>query len=501
MHSTSATIQNLPIEIFSLIFEYYQSENLEEPNDELAEVIVSHVCSAWRSIAIGNPKLWSWYANRHEKKHKQELERLAVYLERSSNHPLYLWFVIKSYSPRPHILRQKVFTDTTEYRAISLLQKATEHTRRWRCISIDIRGRHESYQRSWCFFSPPQNLSFPELETFEVYMPRLLHNAYLEELFGGELATPKLWFVRVDPIPFVHFNPPRSITTLELHWEYRDPLPSMPKFLEALCDIMASPTLTTVCIIGEMFDKEYTKEFLTKRKRLSTFIKNLRCSSAIFSSAIFRHFQFPRLELLWLREIVFREIFEDVQSIDPTLKIFPSLRTLILLNCYSDQDSYMTSLAQYTQNVKHLYILQDPELLVGVHLVDPDSERSAFSLIVDEKILSSTTIWPDLDIVTFSRPTHDKISSEQVASCIDIVQNRKKEFMLHIPRYNAESWESEDLVLWASLSATGKLEIIPVTDIYVSIGRWLPWPSRLPPGIKRPFELQDGDSFFGPIYL
>ncbi|KAH9483556.1 hypothetical protein JR316_0003026 [Psilocybe cubensis] len=491
-----ASALSLPIELLYFIFEHLQNQTQEEPNDLLAEIVVSHVCSAWRSIAIGYPRFWSWYAYRHEKRHKQELERLVVYLERSCNHPLYLWFVLRSYLPGPRILHPRAHSDTKESRAISLIQKATKHARRWRCISIDIRGAEESYQRSSSFFSPLQNLSFPELETFEVYVPRLLYSAYLDDLFGGELATPKLWFVRIDPISSLHFNPPHSITTLELHWEYGDPYPLMPEFLEVLLEIMASPMLTTVSIIGEMFDDACTTGFLSKRKRFSTSIKNLRCSSSIFSSAIFRHFQFPRLEMLFLQEIVLRRIF-NFRPIDPILKIFPRLRTLILLNCYSLTRECIISLAQYTQNVKHLYILQDPALLIGVHLVDYE-ERSVFFAIVDEKILSNTTIWPDLDTVMFSTPLPHVISSEQVASCIDIVQIRKKQCMLRIPRYNAKYWESEDPVLWASFSDTGKLEIIPV-DANKSIGRWLPWPSRKLQGIKRLADIYNGDPFLRPI--
>lgn len=486
--NTYTSISNLPTELLALIFEAYQCKG------QLAEIIISHVCHAWRSISIGCPKLWSQYAYLNDKRHKHEFDRLVVYLERSRNQPLHLWFMLKSYTfnldDDSQVLRRQEF-DTKESRAFGLFQKATEHAHRWRSISIDIQGKDDSDQRTSSLLLPLQNLSFPNLEAFEVHTPRLSNNIYLDDLFNPEKATPKLSFVRMDPTSFVHFIPPHNITTLELHWEYEDPYPLMPEFFEALWDIMASPTLINLSIIGEMFDLHSIKEFLTKAKPLSTCLKNLRCSSPSFSNIMCRHIHFPRLELLILREVDLWELWED--PIDRNVEIFPALRTLILLNCEGPFMSDLTTLSQYTRNINHLFIVQDADFMEE----DPFDlgERSAFFSMV--KMSAHIILWPDLDTITFSRPVDYLVSLEEVKSYIDVIQCRSKRCILRLPRYNAELWESVNPTLWTAFSATGQLEIISTDAAKESLGSWVPWPSREVQGIKRPAG--DEDPFFNPF--
>ncbi|KAJ7573220.1 hypothetical protein C8J56DRAFT_740434, partial [Mycena floridula] len=53
-----APIRRVPVDIFSEIFSHCIPENLEIFGSSSAPLLLSHVCKAWRSMALGNPRLW-----------------------------------------------------------------------------------------------------------------------------------------------------------------------------------------------------------------------------------------------------------------------------------------------------------------------------------------------------------------------------------------------------------------------------------------------------------
>jgi len=53
--------QDFPAEIIEEVFDYCLPDNTldqKQPNVRIAPMLLCHVCSQWRSIALQSPKLW-----------------------------------------------------------------------------------------------------------------------------------------------------------------------------------------------------------------------------------------------------------------------------------------------------------------------------------------------------------------------------------------------------------------------------------------------------------
>ncbi|PPR06448.1 hypothetical protein CVT26_006463 [Gymnopilus dilepis] len=134
IRNTSVPILKLPNEITCMIFDYAlvlsvrMVEDLTMINGETKwppgfEVVISHVCHQWRSIALSYPQLWSHF--RYDIMHCSLVpsKRFDVYLERSRSMGLELWFNVRSAS--------KTIGDIHK-----LLKKAVHHFARWRRFTL-----------------------------------------------------------------------------------------------------------------------------------------------------------------------------------------------------------------------------------------------------------------------------------------------------------------------------------------------------------------------------
>lgn len=96
LYNETAPVLNLPTEILCQIFEDTQdaSRMHRASRHPCVEVIISHVCRGWRSVALSFPPLWSTfrYDSICDRAHRQLGNRLDVYLDRSSSHLLDLYF-------------------------------------------------------------------------------------------------------------------------------------------------------------------------------------------------------------------------------------------------------------------------------------------------------------------------------------------------------------------------------------------------------------------------
>ena len=86
----------LPNEIFCSIFIHARNASLVSGFFSLTarpqEIIISHVCGLWRSIALNYPSLWDTirYGTPRSSKIKVK-DRFAAYIERSGNNLLDIW--------------------------------------------------------------------------------------------------------------------------------------------------------------------------------------------------------------------------------------------------------------------------------------------------------------------------------------------------------------------------------------------------------------------------
>ena len=87
------SILDFPKEIQSEIFTFAHRDN---SNDETlllpVEVILSHVCSEWRNIAINLPFLWTAFKFETRRRASPPVEKLQEYLVRSKIQLLELYF-------------------------------------------------------------------------------------------------------------------------------------------------------------------------------------------------------------------------------------------------------------------------------------------------------------------------------------------------------------------------------------------------------------------------
>ena len=131
LYNETAHVSNLPIEILCQIFEAAQDASrihrgFEHP---FVEVIISHVCRAWRSVALSFPPLWSTFRQYCicDQAYYQLGNRLDVYMERSSSQLLDFYFHLR-YSTRSRGLFKFI------------LESTLPHVARWRCFFFDFRG-------------------------------------------------------------------------------------------------------------------------------------------------------------------------------------------------------------------------------------------------------------------------------------------------------------------------------------------------------------------------
>ena len=119
VYNETAPVFNLPVEILCQIFK--AAQDASRIHNPFVEVIISHVCRGWRSVALSFPPLWSTL--RHDsicdQADCQLGNRLDVYLERSSSHLLDLDFHF-GYSTRSRVSFK------------SILESTLPHVARWR---------------------------------------------------------------------------------------------------------------------------------------------------------------------------------------------------------------------------------------------------------------------------------------------------------------------------------------------------------------------------------
>ena len=217
---------SLPVEVTSLVFRYLMGSDDQlaiEPHfpssldnrrpkhvGVLMEVILSHVCRLWRSIALDLPSLWTTY--RYDSyifyPPGPSLHRLEAYLERSRNHLVDLKFDFR------------IAHGISHYDCGSRLQmiaKIMAHVTRWRRIFI-IADKNTPILDLLDNF---KKVSAPHLEHLNTCMGSYGASTRLGQirdlhpmLFKG--GAPKLCSVAVDYLNHLVVSPLSSITTLRI---------------------------------------------------------------------------------------------------------------------------------------------------------------------------------------------------------------------------------------------------------------------------------------------
>lgn len=240
---TRSKPSELPNEIFGLILCLVQRNVWINPAPLPAEVTLSHVCRHWRRFTLALPSLWSVfrYDGSHFATHRERVpvKRLAVYLERSKQHPVELFFDLDHF-------QEDHLGDWTD--VLSMVEQIIPHLQRVR--ELHVLSFKDKIDK---FLSKLVDASAPLLEALTIrgeWQPELMESAdskWSPQIFTG--GTPSLKYLRFDDKPFSQ-PPIQSIVHLRL-----EEVPEMESLEEEfspsmLRELLSLPYLETFSIWG-----------------------------------------------------------------------------------------------------------------------------------------------------------------------------------------------------------------------------------------------------------
>ena len=236
----SASIARLPYEVLAHIFmmgaqDYVKDGVLRASRAPGFEVLVSHVTSHWRDVAVHSPSLWTYVYNSSWKEWDGEVDRISVYLERSMACPIDITF----------FLSDDLYTESGGDKLLSMIN---EHIVRWRRVFLQLFHRNNMAT----LVSSIRHAFAPSLEHFslchckEPRYPDQTHN-YDPRVFTG--GAPSLTFLRLSGNAVMDSQPPLSALTtlhLEANVDLDISIP-YPHFCEL---ITAAPSLLNLSLDG-----------------------------------------------------------------------------------------------------------------------------------------------------------------------------------------------------------------------------------------------------------
>jgi len=235
------------------------SESLDFEDWPPFEILVSHVCKHWRTVALETPSLWTTIDVSCDE--RPPYERVATYLERSKSLPLSIridceppdddFYVNDEEEPRPPSVAE----------LWELLELLIPHVPRWGFVRMDA----ASYEHMYTFLEAVSAQSIPpaaqlqrlqlyhheDMETDEVTTfakPDLLSHF---TLFGGSapcLRSVALWGVHVNWSQ-AWLQSASNLTELELAYHSEDVRPTWAAFSSILRNAPALKTLN-LCSSG-----------------------------------------------------------------------------------------------------------------------------------------------------------------------------------------------------------------------------------------------------------
>ncbi|PPQ95946.1 hypothetical protein CVT26_016112 [Gymnopilus dilepis] len=471
-------ILRLPNEVTCMIFEYAPDsytqppETSEGPSSKylFPEVVVSHVCYQWRSIALELPQLWTSFSYDASLIASVPLDRLDVYLERSKSHQLNLWFGLQDVEDTG---------GTSE-----ILDKALSHIGRW---------------RSFTFSAGPSSTPQPTIQLLErlqtAVAPRLKHlslNIANADLFGEYLTQVASGIshlsgtVFVEGVPEVHsltvqnflYRPPLShITTLRIENQFaisRDVLLTW----SALRDILSRLSLINLSLGGYIFDGP-TLDLFAEAPILMNDLKHLRLGLDAHLSFVLTLIRAPVLQTLVLHGFTLPPDGYSLPSEDdPDAYVFPALKSVSFtaLSCANSARAALY-FARMAGSATDICIRQDGEYDEGI-----------FEVLLNDLDLNQR-YWTTLKHLTLGHCVAEDLE--------DIVrfafEHSTTNLVVHVARDTFVTWQGYDTEI-VSIEALKKVCTIDVMNslrhpLWSGI-----WPPEGPSYIDR---LSDGDIFQG----
>ncbi|KAF5311470.1 hypothetical protein D9611_011637 [Ephemerocybe angulata] len=366
-HNSQLPLFRLPDEILGVIFHLAQRnswifEILHKNPGIDTQVHISHVCKLWRDISLSLLPLWSLFRYRFVKslQHCIPLRRLEIYLERSKDYPLDLWFNLfldgdynngkasAESSSWPHILK--------------LLALILPHIHRIRELHITAPdgGIND-------FLSHLEKASAPALEFLTIVGERkrdlFKGSKWSPNIFLG--GAPRLKYLRSDDAQFSR-PPLQSIVQLRLE-QRAENIQGRPTFsLSLLEEILTLPHLEILSMWGDFLRIEPAILAQTRPRIEAKKLKHLRCDGflTLLPQYFLSHVKAPALETITFS--CFH--FTDTSPAGPPVNDFPSLHTLVLIGQNFDIDHadlerlpWLLELMAVTHRIKKLFLMNAAE--------------------------------------------------------------------------------------------------------------------------------------------
>ena len=455
-------ILSLPVEVTSLVFHYVigtDNQLATEPHFNscgpkyvgfLMEVILSHVCRLWRSIALDLPTLWTTY---HYESYifyppGPSLHRLETYLERSRSHLVDLKFDFRIAQGNSH------YDCGTR---LQMLAKIMAHVTRWRRVFIladkntPILDLLDNFKKA----------SAPKLEHFALRMGT--YSATTRQiqdlqpvLFKG--GAPRLSSVAVDYLNHLVLSPLSNITTLRIEqprlntkWELLSS--------DAFISILLIPTLTNLSIVGDIGVLVYVEDFEDTIPMNS--LKHLRLADSWSMSRILPYLRAPLLETL-----IIRNWYPEGFSTPDYNYSFPSLHTLAFEQSsdfeypdlvFWDSDDIFRSLSVLTKHAVYIAFSHFSSL------------EHAF-LYPRHK-----AFWPNLQIINFNVKYSTRIDDYLIFATAR-ASPKKPRIVLRIHKELINRWRVDAPNAFGELRRVCNIEAMTTGDMSAALISNRPWP-------------------------
>lgn len=458
-------VLSLPVEVTSLVFRYLMGSDDQLLAEEthfpsslnsrrpkyvtlLMEVILSHVCRLWRSIALDLPTLWTTY-----RYHScifyppgPSLHRLEAYLERSTSHLVDLKFDFRIAQGSSHY-------DCGS--RLQMLAKIMSHVTRWRRVFI-ITDKNTPILDLLDNF---KTASAPNLEHFALrtgsYSATTRQIQDLQPvLFKG--GAPKLSSVAVDYLNHLVLSPMSNITTLrieqpKLHtkWELLSS--------EAFISILLIPTLTNLSLVGDIGVLVYVEDFEDIIPMRS--LKHLRLADSWSMSMILPYLRAPLLETLIIRNW----LPEGFPTPDYNYS-FPSLHTL----------SFEQSL-----DFEYPDLVSWDEIFIPLSILTKHAVYIAFSHFSSLKhaflFPCHKAYWPDLQVINFNVKYSTRID-DYLRFATARASPKKPRLFLRIHKELINRWSVEAPNALDELERVCIVEAMSTRGMFAALISNRPWP-------------------------
>jgi hypothetical protein len=361
-------ISSIPNEILSMIFKIGQAifrSNLQDDDDSEPEeheppfeVLVSHVSTHWRDVAINTHLLWRFI----DISPGRSMAGVASYIARSNGCPLDVRLD----------LSQSVWNPKGV--ATEVLDMIISHLGRWHRFSVqsDREGADNP------MLARLSDLSAPLLQHLSLCVDDLEHpdstsdDNLRPQIFSG--GAPNLSFVRLRGLGMHFFRPPLvAVTTL--HLDQTKTLPIRYTLFREL--LTASPFLTNLSIYGDIIGSDSWTSIESSAIEMPA-LRSLRiCGlSGFVYCGILLGITAPRLESLVLKDVQEHDL--DLFWTSSQMSKFPLLHSLTFCDFEFSEYTYRNMFRAFTAITKFtsLYSSVNTPMvlrLLGASTVNPNS--------------------------------------------------------------------------------------------------------------------------------